>query len=191
MHAPSKKLAVSAVGGITALALLPASPAVGGGDDFQATGSPDMTNAFVGPDGPTRFTDRVRMRFTVKIDGARKKVIKLRHPGGIATATFELEPGDSFPWHVHPGPVLVSVVGGGELSYMRGRDCVARPYAAGSVFLEPGPEVHTAFNQGTETITLVGTFFDVGKGEALATPASPSKQRRLDAKCGIGTVVVP
>ena len=49
--------------------------------------------------------------------------------------------------------------------------------------------MHTAFNQGTETITLVGTFFDVAPGEALATPASPAKQRRLDAKCAIGTVL--
>ncbi|MGA8210171.1 MAG: hypothetical protein WB441_02695 [Nocardioidaceae bacterium] len=37
------------------------------------------------------------MKFHVKIDGAHKKVVRLRHPGGIATATFELEPGDSFP----------------------------------------------------------------------------------------------
>ncbi len=189
MHAPTKKFAAATVGGITALALLPGSPAAGGSDAFQATGRPTVTNAFVGPDGPTRFSDRVRMEFKIKIDGVRQKVIKLRRPGGIATATFELEPGDSFPWHVHPGPVLVSVVGGGELSYMRGRDCVVRPYAAGRAFLEPGPEAHTAFNQGTETVTLVGTFFDVGRGEALATPASPEKQERLDAKCDIGTVL--
>lgn len=189
MHAPTKKFAVAAVGGITALALLPGSPAAGGGDEFQATGRPEATNVFMGPEGPTRFTDRVRIKFHVKIDGARTKAIRLHHPGGIATATFELEPGDSFPWHVHPGPVLVSVVDGGELTYMRGRDCVARPYAAGSVFLEPGPGLHTAFNQGTETITLVGTFFDVAPGEALATPASTSKQLRLDAKCDIGTVL--
>ncbi len=188
MHAHSKKFSAAVVG-ITALALLPGAPAAGDGDAFQATGRPEVTNAFVGPDGPTGFTDRVRIKFDLKIAGARRKVIRLRHPGGIATATFELEPGDSFPWHVHPGPVLVSVVGGGELSYMRARDCVPRSYPAGSAFLEPGPAVHTAFNPGTETITLVGTFFDVAPGEALATPARPRKQHRLDAKCDIGTVL--
>ncbi|MEO7423517.1 MAG: hypothetical protein ABIU87_14165 [Ornithinibacter sp.] len=50
-------------------------------------------------------------------------------------------------------------------------------------------ELHTAFNEGTETITLVCPFFDGAPGEALATPASPDKQLRLDAKCGIGTVM--
>lgn len=190
MHFPTKKLALAAVGGATALALLSGSPVSAAGDDaFHATGRPEVTNAFLGPDGPTRFTDRVRMRFDVKIDGERTKVIRLHQPGGIATATFKLEPGDSFPWHVHPGPVLVSVVAGGELSYMRAGDCVVRPYAAGSAFLEPGPELHTAFNQGTETITLVGTFFDVAPGEALSKPASLDRQLSLDDNCGIGTVV--
>lgn len=188
MHAPTRSLALAAVG-TTTFSLLSVPPVTAGDDAFRATGRPEVTNAFVGPDGPTRFTDRVSMRFHIKIDGGRTKVIRLRHPGGIATATFQLEPGDSFPWHVHPGPVVVSVVGGGELSYVRGRDCVVRPYDAGAVFLEPGPEVHTAFNQGTEAITLVGTFFDVARGEALSTPAGAGKQPRLDAKCGIDTVL--
>lgn len=187
MHPPTRKLTFAAAGAV-ALALLPGSPVAAGDSSFQATGRPAVTNAFVGPDGPTRFTDRLRITFAVKSDGVRREVIRLRHPGGIATATFELEPGDSFPWHVHPGPVLVSVVGGGELSYVRARDCVVRPYAAGAVFLEPGPQRHTAFNQGTETVTLVGTFFDVAPGEPLATPVRPAGQLRLDDKCGIGTV---
>ncbi|MEO5982027.1 MAG: hypothetical protein ABIQ13_06905 [Pedococcus sp.] len=196
MHAPSKKLTVAAVGGATTLALLSAAPVAAGGagggggnEEFRATGRPAVTNAFLGPDGPTQFTDRVQIRLDVKIEGARREVIRLRHPAGIATATFELEPGDSFPWHVHPGPVLVSVVSGGELSYVRASDCKVRPYAAGTVFVEPGPDLHTAFNQGTKTITLVGTFFDVAPGEALATPADPRKQLRLDKKCNLGTVL--
>lgn len=189
MSTLTKKFALAGVGGITALALLPGAPVVAGDDSFQATGRPEPTNVFQSPEGPNRFTDQVRMTFKVKIDGARQKVIHLRHPGRIATVTFELEPGDSFPWHTHPGPVMVSVIGGGELSYMRGRDCEVRPYDTGTMFLEPGPEVHTAFNQGSETITLVGTFFDVARGEALSTPASPAKQARLDEKCGIGTVL--
>lgn len=188
MHVPSRKFAVAALGGITALALLPGSPAAGGGDAFQATGRPEPTNVFMSPDGPTRFTDRVQVRFDVKIDGRRNQVIKLRGSGGIANATFELKPGDSFPWHVHPGPVLVSVVGGGELSSIRARDCVVRPYAVGSAFVEPGPAPHTAFNQGAETVTVAATFFGVGPGEALSTAASPDKQLRLDDRCDIGTV---
>ncbi len=86
------------------------------------------------------------------------------------------------------GPVLASVIGGGELSYVRASDCTVRPYPAGTVFVEPGPALHTAFNQGTQTVTVVGTFFDVAPGEALATPADAGKQLRLDKKCNIGTV---
>ena len=72
----------------------------------------------------------------------------------------------------------------GELSYVRASDCEVRPYPAGTVFLEPGT-VHTAFNQGTDTITVVGTFFDVAPGEALATPVDLATQLRLDDKCNI------
>ncbi|MGB7449192.1 MAG: hypothetical protein WA892_08710 [Ornithinimicrobium sp.] len=191
-----RKLAVALVRGVTALALLgaPAGNAgvSSGSDDdqgvsFQATGRPEMTNLFVGPEGPTRFTDRVKVRLDVKADGQRKSVVRLNRPGGIATATFQLEPGDSFPWHTHPGPVMVSVVGGGELSFIRASGCKRRQYPAGSAFVEPGP-VHTAYNQGADTVTVVGTFFDVEPGEALATPVSESKQRRLDDKCSVRTV---
>ncbi|MGB5953256.1 MAG: hypothetical protein WBG57_12180 [Ornithinimicrobium sp.] len=197
MFNPPKKFAVALVTGTAALALLGApagnasvsdGSAADNDDGFQATGRPEMTNLFVGPEGPTRFTDRVKIRFDVKVDGQRKSVVRLNRPSGIATATFELEPGDSFPWHTHPGPVLVSVVGGGELSFIRAKGCKRRQYPAGSAFVEPGP-VHTAYNQGTETVTVVGTFFDVEPGEALATPVSPSEQSRLDDNCGVGTVV--
>ena len=189
MHMPTKGIAVAAVSSATALALLGALPVAASHEDgFQATGRPEATNVYLGPDGPTRFTDEVTMTFTVKTDGNRATVVRLNRPEGMATATFELEPGDSFPWHVHPGPVLVSVVGGGELSYVRASDCEVRPYPAGTVFLEPGP-VHTAFNQGTDTITVVGTFFDVAPGEALATPVDLDTQLRLDDTCNIRTVL--
>jgi hypothetical protein len=49
--------------------------------------------------------------------------------------------------------------------------------------------VHTAFNQGTDTITVVGTFFDVAPGEALATPVDLDTQLRLDDTCNIRTVL--
>ncbi|MGA8978316.1 MAG: hypothetical protein WB473_04280 [Pedococcus sp.] len=77
-----------------------------------------------------------------------------------------------------------------ELHHLRRTlgDCTVRPYPAGTVFVDPGPALHTAFNQGTQTVTLVGTFFDVAPGEALVTPADAGKQLRLDKKCNIGTV---
>ncbi|MGB3258989.1 MAG: hypothetical protein WBG89_09385 [Ornithinimicrobium sp.] len=192
-----RKFAVALLSGATALALLGvpagnASVSSRSDDDqdvsFQATGRPEMTNLFVGPEGPTRFADRVKINLDVKVEGQRNTVVRLNRPGGIATATFELEPGDSFPWHTHPGPVLVSVVGGGELNFIRAKGCRKLQYPTGSAFVEPGP-VHTAYNQGAETVTVVGTFFDVEPGEALATPVSTSEQSRLDDHCGVGTGV--
>ncbi len=49
--------------------------------------------------------------------------------------------------------------------------------------------MHTAFNQGADTITVDGTFFDLAPGEALATPVDPDTQLRLDDKCDIRTVL--
>jgi hypothetical protein len=44
--------------------------------------------------------------------------------------------------------VIVSVVQG-DFVYVRADDCIERPYAAGTVFVDPGGEnVHTAFNPG-------------------------------------------
>ena len=197
MFNPTQRFTVALVSGATALALfgapagnasVPSGSVTDNDDSFQATGRPEMTNVFVGPDGPTRFTDRVKIRFDVKVDGQRNTVVRLNRPGGIATATFELEPGASFPWHTHPGPVVVSVVGGGELSWIRAHGCKKRQYPAGSAFVEPGP-VHTAYNEGAETVTVVGTFFDVEPGEALATPVSASEQSRLDDTCSVRTGV--
>jgi quercetin dioxygenase-like cupin family protein len=184
---------VTGVAGVTTAAaattaVVAGLPAAATDDGFAATGRPETTSVLVGPEGPVRFTDRVTMRMRIKLDGRRLEVLRMGDPSGVATATFELEPGDAFPWHTHPGPVLVSVVDGGELSYVRAADCVVRPYAAGAAFVEPGPRVHTAFNAGDETITLVGTFFDVGPGDPLASPVAPERQAALDQRCGLDTV---
>lgn len=114
-------------------------------------------------DDPVRgaFTDDVDVQVRLRFDGTPgTDVMNLGNPSSIAMARLVVEPGAMFPWHTHPGPVLVSVVSG-ELVYVDADDCVERPYAAGTAFVDPGRgNVHTAFNDGDENTVLVATFLD-------------------------------
>jgi quercetin dioxygenase-like cupin family protein len=87
----------------------------------------------------------------LRLDGAAgTDVLNLGDPSSVAVARLVVEPGAMFPWHTHPGPVLVSVVSG-DLVHVNADDCVERPYPAGTAFVDPGRgNVHTAFNDGDE-----------------------------------------
>lgn len=114
-------------------------------------------------DAPARgtFTDDVDMQVRLRLDGAAgTNTMNIGDPSSVAVARLVVEPGAMFPWHTHPGPVLISVVSG-DLVYVNADDCVERPYAAGTAFIDPGRgNVHTAFNDGDEDTVLVATFLD-------------------------------
>jgi quercetin dioxygenase-like cupin family protein len=77
-----------------------------------------------------------------------------------------VQPGAQFPWHTHPGPVIVNVTQG-ELVYVAADDCVHRSYPADTAFVDPGHgHVHTAYNPTGAPTVFVATFF-----EAPAAPA--------------------
>lgn len=97
-----------------------------------------------------------------------------------------VQPGARFPWHTHPGPVLVAVTAG-ELTYVYADDCVQRPYPAGSAFVDPGfDNVHMAFNPGTEDeAVLIATFLGAPPEGALTLPVDAAEGEALDAKCGL------
>lgn len=107
------------------------------------------------------FTDDVEVQVRLRLDGAPgTDVMNLGNPSSIAVARLVVEPGARFPWHTHPGPVLISVVQG-DLVYVNATDCIERPYTAGTAFVDPGRgNVHTAFNDGDEDAVLVATFLD-------------------------------
>jgi hypothetical protein len=108
------------------------------------------------------FTDDVQMQIRNKIDGHGTGVSNIADPSRVVTAKITMQPGAMFPWHTHPGPVIVTVADG-ELTYVRADDCVERPYPAGTAFIDPGRgNVHTAFNSsGGDTVTvLYATFFE-------------------------------
>jgi quercetin dioxygenase-like cupin family protein len=118
------------------------------------------------------FTDDVDLKIKVKHHGERRVVIKAKDPSRTFVARFTVQPGAQFPWHTHPGPVIVNVTQG-ELVYVGAEDCVERSYPAGTAFVDPGHgHVHTAFNPTGAPTVFVATFFEVPAAPApLLIPA--------------------
>jgi quercetin dioxygenase-like cupin family protein len=112
------------------------------------------------------FTDDVDLKLKVKLHGQRRVVVNAKDPSRTFTARFTVQPGARFPWHTHPGPVIVTVTQG-ELVYVAADDCEHRSYPAGTAFVDPGRgHVHTAYNRTGAPTVFVATFF-----EAPAVPA--------------------
>ena len=85
-------------------------------------------------------------------------VLEVADLSNIAVARFTLQPGAQFPWHTHPGPVLVTVTEG-ELVYVMAEDCAPHTYPAGTAFVDPGRGmVHSAFNPSDSPTVIVATF---------------------------------
>ena len=123
--------------------------------------------------GRAVFTDNVDLKFKIKQDGTRTRVVNTRDPSRTVVARFTVQPGAQFPWHSHRGPVVVNVVSG-ELTYRAADDCVDREYPAGTAFVDPGHgHVHTAFNDTNEVTVFVATFFSAPASCPLLIPASP------------------
>jgi quercetin dioxygenase-like cupin family protein len=93
-------------------------------------------------------------------------VVNATDPSRTQVVRFTVQPGARFPWHTHPGPVIVNVTQG-ELVYVDSEDCTEHSYAAGTAFVDPGHgHAHTAYNPTGAPTVLVATFF-----EAPAAPA--------------------
>jgi quercetin dioxygenase-like cupin family protein len=107
----------------------------------------------------SQFTDSVSAQIRYKHHGGPTDVLNLRDASRTVVARFTVQPGAQFPWHTHPGTVIVNVAQG-ELVYVQAHDCVERSYPAGTAFVDPGsPHVHTAYNPTDGVTVLVATFF--------------------------------
>jgi quercetin dioxygenase-like cupin family protein len=118
------------------------------------------------------FTDDVRLKFKIKLDGKKNQVVNVRDPSRTVVAKFTVQPGAQFPWHSHHGPVVVTIVSG-ELTYLAAKDCKERLYAAGTSFVDPGQNVHTAFNATSDVTVFIATFFAAPAEGPLLIPGSP------------------
>jgi quercetin dioxygenase-like cupin family protein len=103
-------------------------------------------------------TDNVTATITVGHEGMEEMVLDLADLSNIAVARFTVQPGAQFPWHSHPGPVIVTVTHG-ELVYVTADDCSEHSYAAGTAFVDPGRGmIHSAYNPTAAETVIVATF---------------------------------
>ena len=104
------------------------------------------------------FPDSVSATIKVKPDAT--DVLRMTDPSRVVTAKITVQPGAQFPWHTHPGPVIVNVAQG-ALTYVPAADCTHHAYVAGEAFIDPGRGfVHTAFNPGSVVTVVYATFFE-------------------------------
>ena len=132
-----------------------------------------------------QFTDDVSVQVRLKPSGRSREVVNMDDASRMAVVRFTIQPGVRFPWHSHPGLVMVAVTKG-ELVFVYGDDCVQRHYPAGTAFVDPGfGNVHYAFNPTGGELVIVATFLGVPNAPAALTiPVSPDQAAALDAKCG-------
>jgi hypothetical protein len=136
------------------------------------------------------FTDDVATHFRVKPDGRSTEVINLKDASNTAVIRFTVQPGVRFPWHSHPGLVVVSVTQG-HLNFVYADDCLVRPYPAGTAFVDPGfGNTHYAFNPTAGETVIVATFFGVPAAPAPLTNAvDAATSATLDAKCQVAAAM--
>jgi quercetin dioxygenase-like cupin family protein len=134
--------------------------------------------------GRHEFTDDVAAQFRLKPEGRPRKVVNLEDPSRMAVLKITIQPGARFPWHTHPGPVLVAVTRG-DLVYVYGDDCVERTYPTGTALLDPGSNVHFAFNPAGGETVLIATFLSVPATGPLTIPVDAGTSAALDAQCGV------
>lgn len=148
--------------------------AVTGGAAASAAAAPSTTEPPVPPIAAEELTridadtlvrgslpDAVTASVTIGREGMEDVVIDIADLSHIAVARFTIQPGAQFPWHTHPGPVLVTVTQG-ELVYVMAEGCSEHSYPAGTAFVDPGRDmVHTAYNPTDGETVIVATFTEV------------------------------
>lgn len=176
---PRRRFSAAMAAGLLVLAAGTAA-VVGAASDAQAVQDPAPIAVEV-LSRHAAFPDDVSVQVKRKLPGQGADVLNLKDAGHVVTARLVIQPGAAFPWHTHPGPVIVTVTQG-ELVYQQASDCVERVYGAQEAFVDPGPKVHTAWNPGGSETVLVATFFGVpmnadGTGGAVTIPDPDQSER--------------
>ncbi len=118
------------------------------------------------------FTDDVSIQIRNKFVGRKTDALNLKDGGNMVTARVTIQPGAVFPWHTHPGPVLISVVSG-DFVYTLAEDCIDRWYAEGSALIDAGfGNIHSAYNPSETVVTeVIATFLGVPDGAPVTVLA--------------------
>jgi quercetin dioxygenase-like cupin family protein len=101
--------------------------------------------------------------------------IRTKGPRAMLVTKIVVDPGGTFGWHTHPGPVLVALAQG-TLTVFEAHQghCMRSTVKAGDAFIEDGGHDHLARNQGTKPVQLYATFLArTGTTEFLQGAARP------------------
>lgn len=101
--------------------------------------------------------------------------LQLRTKGAsdVAASEIRVAPGGYFGWHSHPGPSIV-IVKSGTSTFYRGDDpdCTPERHPAGSAYVDPGGDVHTARNEeAVELVLLVVRIMPQGATPRIDQPS--------------------
>jgi quercetin dioxygenase-like cupin family protein len=131
------------------------------------------------------FPNETSMQMTQTLEGLPPQSVEIEDASHMAVIEFTIQPGVVFPWHTHPGTVLIKVAQG-DFTFVFAEDCVERDFAPGSAVVDPGDTVHTAWNPSTEDETVVvATLLGVPAEGPLTIPVDEAEGARLDETCGV------
>jgi quercetin dioxygenase-like cupin family protein len=133
------------------------------------------------------FGDEVSMTITQRLGGLDPQEVEIEDGSHLTTMRFTIQPGATFPWHIHPGTVLVGIAEG-DFVFLFAEDCVEREYTAGQALVDPGDTVHTAYNPSDDAETVVvATLLGAPAVGGLTIPVGAEEAAELDERCGIDT----
>ncbi len=117
----------------------------------------------------TKFVDDLVATFRMRLPG-HNQVIQVKDPSDVIVAKITVQPGGSFGWHTHHGPVFVTMAAG-ELSIVHATGCTFQRYTAGQAFVDPGQgHVHVGYNESSTETVIYATFLDVPAGVGPTIP---------------------
>ncbi|HEU4830461.1 MAG TPA: cupin domain-containing protein [Gemmatimonadales bacterium] len=162
----------------------------GSGAHFPVTADEVVTPIAIEPlSARHQFTDDFSAQFRLKPDGRPMAVVNLQGASRLAVLKITVQPGARFPWHTHPGPVLVAITQG-ELVYTYADDCIERNYPSGTALVDPGTNVHYAYNPTSAETVLIATFFGVPAAGPLTIPVTSEAGAGYDSKCSVAPAVM-
>ena len=132
------------------------------------------------------FSGEVTINLTQTLDGLERHEVEITDASHLAVVEFTIQPGAVFPWHTHPGTVLISLAQG-ELDFIFAEDCVERRLAPGTAMVDPGNAVHTARNPGDAPTIVIATILGAPAEGGLTLPAAADEAMALDERCEIET----
>ncbi|MBS9405350.1 cupin domain-containing protein [Halomonas sp. TRM85114] len=131
------------------------------------------------------FDGNVSVKITQNLEGLPEQAISFDDASHLTVVRFTIQPGAVFPWHTHPGTVLITVTEG-EFVFIFAEDCLDREYGPGDALVDPGDTVHTALNPSrNEETVVVAVLLGAPAEGALTIPVNEKRNAALDAECGI------